>query len=188
MAIAPPLLSMSRTFLMSSRKNFKKRSGDHVRPMDAGSLTRRPPRRHLAKPSDRRLLRTPEGADVGRGLFEAQPVQRHRDSLCPARNRTARALDPQSRGLWRSARVSGRRDTHYVERLPHESIAWIGPYQTPVRNTFLMFYLIALIPEIDNEILWFCDDFILIGDLTTESVRIARHVEDLKLLKTRGRG
>lgn len=75
-----------------------------------------------------------------------------------------------------------------AQHLPHESIAWIGPYQTPVRNFFLMFYLIALTPEIDNEILWFCDDFILLRPLTSDSAQTIRYLEDLHLLKSRGKG
>ncbi len=75
-----------------------------------------------------------------------------------------------------------------VLHVPHESIAWVGPYKTPVTNFFLMFSLAALLPELDEEFLWFCDDFVLLRDLPIEEARRARYLEDLAQVKNRGRG
>ena len=75
-----------------------------------------------------------------------------------------------------------------VVHVPHESIAWVGPYRTPVTNFFLMFYLCALLPELDEEFLWFCDDFVLLGDLSREDARACRYLQDLATVKTRGTG
>ena len=79
-------------------------------------------------------------------------------------------------------------DVRVAEHMPDDLMAWVGPYQTPVRNFFLMFYLMALTPEIENEILFFSDDFILLRDLSPENARIVRYLQDLNLVKSRGRG
>ena len=52
----------------------------------------------------------------------------------------------------------------------HESLAWIGPHRAPTANFFLMFYLTALLPELDEEYLWF-RDFVLLRDLWPEDAR-----------------
>lgn len=75
-----------------------------------------------------------------------------------------------------------------VLHVPHESIAWVGRYRTPVTNFFLMFYLTALLPELDEEYLWFCDDFVLIDDFSPEQARQVRYLEDLSRIQVRGRG
>ena len=75
-----------------------------------------------------------------------------------------------------------------VVHVPHESIAWVGPYKTPVTNFFLMFYLTALLPELDEEYLWFCDDFILLEDLSPAEARAGRYLQDLATVKNRGKG
>ena len=79
-------------------------------------------------------------------------------------------------------------DRAVVEHLPHESIAWVGPYKTPVRNFFLMYYLTALIPEIEEEYVRFSDDFILVSDLSPERARQIRYLQDLSKGKDRSRG
>lgn len=75
-----------------------------------------------------------------------------------------------------------------VLHAPHSAIAWVGPYKTPVTNFFLMFYLTALLPELDEEYLWFCDDFILLDDLSPEEARAGRYLQDLATIKNRGSG
>jgi hypothetical protein len=72
--------------------------------------------------------------------------------------------------------------------MPHESIAWAGPYKTPVTNFFLLFYLSALLPELGEEFLWFCDDFVLLRDLSPDESRRVRFLEDLGKVTNRGRG
>ena len=79
-------------------------------------------------------------------------------------------------------------DTALVEHVPHEYVARVGNFRTPVTNFFLMFWLSSLIPELDNEFLWFCDDFILLDDLSEDDAKQARVVEDLSRTKNRGRG
>jgi hypothetical protein len=79
-------------------------------------------------------------------------------------------------------------ETSLVEHVPHERVAWIGGYKTPVVNTFVMMYLAALLPELDAEYLWFCDDYILLKDLTPELARRQRIVQDLANVKSRGKG
>jgi hypothetical protein len=75
-----------------------------------------------------------------------------------------------------------------VLHVPHERIAWVGNYKSPVTNFFLMFYLTALLPELDEEYLWFCDDFILLDDLSPEQARAARYLQDLSKVSNRGKG
>lgn len=75
-----------------------------------------------------------------------------------------------------------------VLHVPHSSIAWVGPYKTPVTNIFLTLYLTALLPELDDEYIFFSDDFILLEDLTPEDARQRRYLQDLSTVKNRGTG
>ncbi|MFQ6230376.1 hypothetical protein [Nocardia sp. NPDC002869] len=75
-----------------------------------------------------------------------------------------------------------------IFHVPHEAIAWIGPYRTPVTNWFLMFYLTALLPELDEEYIFFSDDFVLLRDLTPDEAQRNRYLQDLATLDSRGKG
>jgi hypothetical protein len=75
-----------------------------------------------------------------------------------------------------------------AEHVPHEYVARVGDYRTPLTNFFLMFYLSSLIPELAPEYLWFCDDFMLLDDLSQEQAREDRYLEDLSKVRFRGRG
>lgn len=66
-----------------------------------------------------------------------------------------------------------------IEHVPHEYVARAGKFRTPITNFFLMFYLSSLIPEMDEEYIWFCDDFFPIGDLTIEDARKDRYIVDM---------
>jgi len=79
-------------------------------------------------------------------------------------------------------------DRSLIEHVPHEYVARIGKYRTPVTNFFLMFYLAYHIPELDPEILWFCDDFMIIDDLSPEEARRDRYVENMDNVTNRGTG
>ena len=75
-----------------------------------------------------------------------------------------------------------------AEHVPQRYVARIGEFQTPVTNFFHMLFLSSLIPELDFEFLWFCDDFILIGDLSQDMARRNRCLGDLAQTKNRGSG
>lgn len=79
-------------------------------------------------------------------------------------------------------------DTAVVEHVPHEYLAWIGGFQTPVTNTFLMCFLSSLIPQLEHEYLWFCDDYVLLDEFSESDARRDRYIEDLAQCKTRGKG
>jgi hypothetical protein len=79
-------------------------------------------------------------------------------------------------------------DRTVAEHVPHEYVARVGDFRTPVTNFFLMFYLSSLIPELTPEYLWFCDDFILLDDLSEPEARQDRYLEDLGEVRNRGRG
>jgi hypothetical protein len=79
-------------------------------------------------------------------------------------------------------------DRSLAEHFPHEYVARVGDFRTPVTNFFLMFYLSSLIPELAPEYLWFCDDFMLLDDLSEAQAREDRYLEDLSQMKLRGRG
>ncbi|MDR3633001.1 MAG: hypothetical protein P4L84_04140 [Isosphaeraceae bacterium] len=86
------------------------------------------------------------------------------------------------RPLWLASRPE------LIEHVPHERIAWVIGVKTPVVNTFLMMWLSALLPEVDSEYLWFCDDYVLLQDLDVEVARQQRIVEDLTGAQLRHRG
>ena len=79
-------------------------------------------------------------------------------------------------------------DTSLIEHVPHEYAARVGKYRTPVTNFFLMFWLAYHIPDLASEFLWFCDDFILIDDLSPEMARKDRYIENMDEVTHRGSG
>jgi len=72
--------------------------------------------------------------------------------------------------------------------IPHKSIAWIGQHRTPMTNLFLTLFLASLLPELDEEYLFFSDDFVLLDDLSPEKARQVRYLQNLNEAKSRGRG
>jgi len=79
-------------------------------------------------------------------------------------------------------------DTTIIEHVPWEAVAWLRHVQVPVRNFFLQTLLVALHPEVAAEFLVFCDDNVLLGELTEEVAKRDRVFEDLATLKARGKG
>ncbi|MFT5327512.1 MAG: hypothetical protein ACI8P0_005404 [Planctomycetaceae bacterium] len=79
-------------------------------------------------------------------------------------------------------------DQHLIEHIPHEYMARVGDYRTPLTNFFLMFHMASLIPGLASEYLWFCDDFICIDDVSPELARRDRYVENMADVKERGTG
>ena len=79
-------------------------------------------------------------------------------------------------------------DTSIVEHVPQRYVARIGDFQTPVTNFFHMLFLASLVPELDFEFLWFCDDFILIDDLSQDMARKNRCLGELAQTENRGSG
>jgi hypothetical protein len=63
-------------------------------------------------------------------------------------------------------------DTRLIEHVPHEYVARVGNFRTPVTNFFLMLYLSSLIPDLAHEYLQFSDDTSCCG--RTESTRRAK--------------
>ena len=80
------------------------------------------------------------------------------------------------------------RDTTLIEHVPHETIAPVLGFPVPMTNFFQMLFASSLIPELDEEYLWFCDDFFLLKELSLESARTLRYLEDLNQATHRGRG
>ncbi|MFT5327513.1 MAG: hypothetical protein ACI8P0_005405 [Planctomycetaceae bacterium] len=78
-------------------------------------------------------------------------------------------------------------DTSLVEHVPHEYVARVGKHRTPITSFFMMYYLSSLIPDLDFEYLWFCDDFFPIGDLSIEEARKDRYIVNMDDA-TRGTG
>lgn len=74
-----------------------------------------------------------------------------------------------------------------IEHVSHESLAETWGYKTPVTNFFLMYFLSSLIPELAEEFLWFCDDFIVINPLSQDDAKRDRYINDFSE-STRGRG
>lgn len=79
-------------------------------------------------------------------------------------------------------------DRSRIEHLPHDYLAWIGRYQLPVRNIFLLTFLGSLIPQIYPEFLVFCDDYFLLDNVSPDEIRKDRVLENLDDLKNRGTG
>lgn len=70
-----------------------------------------------------------------------------------------------------------------VYHVPHERLAWLGPYKTPLTNHLLMFHLCAFIPELAEDFLWFCDDFVPIADTTPAEACRPYYLNDLAKAK-----
>lgn len=79
-------------------------------------------------------------------------------------------------------------DQTIIEHVPHEYVARVADYRTPITNFFLMFYTSSLIPGLASEYVWLCDDFICINDVSPDVVTRMRCIEDMTRVKTRGRG
>jgi hypothetical protein len=79
-------------------------------------------------------------------------------------------------------------DSAIIEHVPHEYVARAGLYCVPITNFFLMFQLSSMIPGLSSEYLWFCDDFIVLDDVTPEQCRRDRFVEDMDRVQDRGMG
>ena len=79
-------------------------------------------------------------------------------------------------------------DRTAVEHVSWDAVAWLRHLQSPVRNFFLQCFLAAQHPEVESEFLLFCDDWVLLDDLTEEVAKRDRFLEDLSLLKVRGTG
>ena len=79
-------------------------------------------------------------------------------------------------------------DAALVEVVPHEYMARVGKFQAPVTSFFLMYYLAALIPDLDFEMLWFCDDFVIIDELSIEDARRDRYIVEMDTVKERPKG
>jgi hypothetical protein len=63
-------------------------------------------------------------------------------------------------------------DTAVVEHVPHEYLARLGRWKTPLRNNFVMTFLASLIPDLTPEFFWFADDHILLRPLEGEPRRV----------------
>ncbi len=93
---------------------------------------------------------------------------KHNDEEIRYSLRSVARYAPWVRKVWifgdRPAWISS--DSRIIEHVPHDSIAWVTGYRTPVTSTFLLLYLIALSPEIESEFLLFADDYVLLRDLS----------------------
>ncbi|WP_442507470.1 class I SAM-dependent methyltransferase [Novipirellula sp. SH528] len=76
----------------------------------------------------------------------------------------------------------------FAEHVPHEAMAELGPYRTPLTNFFIMLEASSQIPDLDDEYIWLCDDFICLDELSPESARSTRYIDDLRNVKNRGNG
>ncbi|QVL30271.1 hypothetical protein KIH39_15575 [Telmatocola sphagniphila] len=74
-----------------------------------------------------------------------------------------------------------------IEHVPHEYMASPLGFKSPVTNTFLITFLGSIIPGMDEEFLWFCDDFFLLKDFPPEEACKDRYYEDMSKVTTRGR-
>lgn len=79
-------------------------------------------------------------------------------------------------------------DTTRIEHVPHEYVARVGDFRTPVTNYFLMLYLSSLIPDLDHEYLRFSDDYFLLRPYGIDEARRVRYLQDLSQVKSRGGG
>ncbi len=78
-------------------------------------------------------------------------------------------------------------DTSLIQHVPHEYTARVGGFRTPVTNGFLLLFLASLIPELSFEFIWFCDDYILLDEVSEPLIRRDRYLGDLSQVKNRGR-
>jgi hypothetical protein len=79
-------------------------------------------------------------------------------------------------------------DPHTVQHVPHEALAKLGRWKTPLKNHFLMMFLASLIPDLSPEFLAFSDDYILLEPVSAADLSRTRVLEDLGTIKTRGKG
>ncbi|MCA9067552.1 MAG: hypothetical protein KDA84_01425 [Planctomycetaceae bacterium] len=79
-------------------------------------------------------------------------------------------------------------DTKLIEHVPHDYVAGVTGFRTPITNYFQLLFTSSLIPELSQEYLWFCDDYILLDELTPDAAKTVRYLEDLDQVKRRGRG
>ncbi|EMI17618.1 hypothetical protein RMSM_05461 [Rhodopirellula maiorica SM1] len=70
-------------------------------------------------------------------------------------------------------------DKTLVEHVPHDYIASLLGFRTPITNFFQLQLAASLIPELSQEYLWFCDDFMVLSPLTMDAARTVRYLEDL---------
>lgn len=75
-----------------------------------------------------------------------------------------------------------------VEHVPHEYIAPLLGYRSPVRNDFLMLFLASLLPGVAFDFVRFSDDYIVLKPLSREQLCIVRALEDLNDQRARGAG
>ncbi len=79
-------------------------------------------------------------------------------------------------------------DSSLIEHVPHGAV--VGPFgfKVPVCNIFLLTYLASLIPGVEDDFLWFCDDFYLLKPLPHEEAIKDRYFEDMTKIQKRARG
>jgi hypothetical protein len=75
-----------------------------------------------------------------------------------------------------------------IRHVPHEYTARVSKVKTPMVNSLLMLFHASLIPELNFEFLWMCDDYILLVDLDEQVARRHRYIENLSEVKNRGGG
>ncbi|MBI1348010.1 hypothetical protein GC163_17190 [bacterium] len=106
---------------------------------------------------------------------------RHRDEELRYSLRSVARYTPWIRKVW----IFGDRptwlshDTQRIEHVPHDIVAWIEGFQTPLTNTFLMWYMVALLPDVASEFLTFTDDYILLREFTPQDAVRRRYLNDL---------
>ena len=79
-------------------------------------------------------------------------------------------------------------DWSTIEHVSWEQIAWLGRFKTPVKNFFLQVFLASLWPELDFEFLVFCDDYIVLDNLSPIVAKRIRYLENLDEVQVRGTG
>ncbi len=79
-------------------------------------------------------------------------------------------------------------DKSLIEHVPHEYMARLGRWKLPLKNHFLMTFLASLIPGLFEEFVTFSDDFILLEPVAQDDLCRVRVLEDLALVKSRGKG
>jgi hypothetical protein len=79
-------------------------------------------------------------------------------------------------------------DWSTIEHVSWEQIAWIGRFKTPVKNFFLQLFMASLWPELDFEFLVFCDDYIVLDNVSPIVAKRIRYLENLDDVKVRGTG
>ena len=80
------------------------------------------------------------------------------------------------------------KDWSTIEHVSWEKVAWIGRFKVPVKNFLLQSFLISLWPELDFEFLVFCDDYVLLDDVSPIVAKRVRYLENLDDVTSRGTG